>query len=368
MVVTPSHDSALFEEDEMELRERVAGILEERRKHGLEGLTGDLECIIINTEVENQRGALNELIRYTGHTLEDAFEDDEARTCVLRHPESADILLRARKRGANPFLPGNSGPKSAHLPNTRLETYVFSCSDIDQYCEAQRGRGIRFMTEAPIDKGNYRFIQTVPSVYTGNSVGVLQWREQPGRYRCGRCIDLELSPDREAPPWKKNVGGLDHVATRVKAEHRTPAILEFMRWTDYEFSFAIHVPSLNSITNVSRRQGARFSLVFTSGIQRDAVPDDPGPTEMFIRNYGARAHHMAVLTENIEDTDAALRRDGLGFLSELVGSEDSGIRQSFSAPSPNTLLVTEYIKRYNGFEGFFTEDNVTRLTLATKDQ
>lgn len=368
MTVMPGHEGYFLEENEEELRQRVDRILEERHKSGIEDLTGDLECIVINAEPESQRGAVNELLRYTGHTLEDAFEDDEARTCVLRHPESADILVRSRKGAGNPFLPLNLGPKSAHVPNTRLETCVFSCADIDRYCAVQRGRGVRFMTEAPVEAEGYRFIQTVPSSYTGNSVGMIQWRNRAGRYRCGRCIDMDLKPDCQEPPWKENITVLDHVATRVKAEHRTSAILEFMGLTDYDFSFAIYVPSLNSITNVSRRRGARFALVFTSGIQRDALLDDPGPTEMFVRNYGARAHHMAFLTENIEAADAAMRRDGLGFLSELVGSEASGIRQSFSAPSPTTLLVNEYIKRYNGFEGFFTEDNVTQLTLATRGQ
>ena len=368
MTVMPGHKGSFLEENEEELRQRVDRILEERYTSGIDGLTGDLECVVINTEPENQGGAVNELLRYTGHVLADAFEDEEARTCVLRHPASADILVRSRKRAENPFRAVNLGQKSAHVPDTRLETFVFSCADIDRYCAVQRGRGVPFMTDAPVEAEGYRFIQTMPSAYTGNSVGLIERRNEAGRYRCVRCVDMDLKPDFEGPSWKKNISVLDHVATRVKAEHRTPAILEFMRLTDYDFAFAIYVPSLNSITNVSRRRDARFALVFTSGIQTDALLEDPGPTEMFVRNYGARAHHMAFLTEDIEATDAAMRRDGLSFLSDLVGSEAGGIKQSFSAPSPNTLLVNEYIKRYNGFEGFFTEDNVTQLTLATRGQ
>ena len=89
---------------------------------------------------------------------------------------------------------------------------------------------------------------------------------------------------------------------------------------------------------------------------------------MFVYHYGARVHHLAFLTEHIEETDAALRGDGLEFLSDLVGSEDDGIRQSFSAPMPNTLLVNEYLHRYGGFDGFFSKSNVTILTEATDRQ
>ena len=56
------------------------------------------------------------------------------------------------------------------------------------------------------------------------------------------------------------------------------------------------------------------------------------------------------------------------FLLDLVGSPEEGLKQIFSVPSQNTLLVTEYIHRYGDFDGFFTESNVTRLTAATGKQ
>jgi hypothetical protein len=56
------------------------------------------------------------------------------------------------------------------------------------------------------------------------------------------------------------------------------------------------------------------------------------------------------------------------FLVELVGSEEEGLKQTFSQPSEYTLLVNEYIKRYGDFDGFFTKSNVTLLTAATDKQ
>ena len=47
---------------------------------------------------------------------------------------------------------------------------------------------------------------------------------------------------------------------------------------------------------------------------------------------------------------------------------ESAAKQTFSAPSVNTLLVNEYIYRYGGFDGFFTASNVTLLTGATDKQ
>lgn len=368
MTTLPEFDDILVEAKEKELRDGAEQVMQGRRESGLEGLTGDLEFIIINTEQENQQGAVAELLRYTGFEIADAFEDDEARTCVLKCPKSADILVRWRKQDDSPFLALNVWPKTAHAPHTRLETLVFSCRDIDRYCAVQQERGVRFLTGAPVDKGNYRMLQTVPSRYTGNSTGVVAWRGTPGNYRPEGSRSIDWTFDAGPPPWKKNIGTLDHIATRLKAAHRTPAILEFMELTSYGYSFAMYVPALNSITNVSRLKDARFALVFTSGIEDDPLPEAEGPTEMFVRTYGARAHHMAFLTEEIDATDEALRRDGLEFLASLVGSEASGIKQSFTVPSPHTLLVTEYIKRYNGFDGYFTQENVAQLTRATANQ
>ena len=52
----------------------------------------------------------------------------------------------------------------------------------------------------------------------------------------------------------------------------------------------------------------------------------------------------------------------------LFRSEEEGLKQTFSRPSAQTLLVNEYIHRYEGFDGFFTKSNVTLLTEATARQ
>jgi len=127
-----------------------------------------------------------------------------------------------------------------------------------------------------------------------------------------------------------------------------------MELTSYDFAFAVYVEFLNSITNVARLSPHDYAQVFTSGISPFTTPEESGPTELFIHNYGPRSHHMAFNTANIELTVDALKADGMGFLSDLVGSREEGLKQVFTKMSPNTLLVNEYIQRYDGFDGFFT--------------
>lgn len=357
-----------FCNDDVRLREQAYLVLDARKAAGLEGLVGGLDHVILNVEPDRQGAAVEEWVRYTGYDLACEFGNSDLRTCVLRAPSTPDILIRSRLRGPNPFASVNRAPKTAHLPNTRIETFVFETTDLAAYVEIQRGRGVQFLTDEILETDFCLFIQTLPSPYTGNSVGLVQWTGGRGRY----CNTGGRSSDDPKPlplsTCRKNIGLLDHAATRVTAENRDPAILEFMTLTNYRFEFALYIAELNSITNVARLPGVDFAMVFTSGIRPSVRAQDAGPTEQFVRNYGPRVHHLALYTQDIEDVYVDLQNAGMQFLSDLVGSPEEGLKQAFSVPSPNTMVVTEYIHRYGGFEGFFTRSNVAQLTAATSRQ
>jgi len=358
---------ATFSNNDRVLLARVERTLATRKQYGLEGLTGGLEAVIINVEPAQLRATVEEYLRYTGYDFATAFEDDDAVTCVLALPGAADILLRTRKRGGNPFRSFNRGPKTVSQQDARLETLVFKAHDLEKYLSGQQQRGQLFLNPSPLVTANYAFIQSRPSRFTGNSVGLVEWRG--GRdWSTPRCRPLDWSFAKPNLPHLKNIGFLDHAATRVRAEERDDAIIEFMGLTDYNFVFAVYVESLNSITNVARLCAGDYAQVFTSGIEPFSTPETSGPTEMFIHNFGLRVHHLAFATAEIDATYAALIADGMEFLVELVGSREEGLQQTFTKPSPRTYLVNEYIQRYDGFEGFFTKSNVRVLTASTGKQ
>ncbi len=357
-----------FMNDDRVLLERVEKAREERTKAGLDGLVGGLQAVIINTEQDCQKAAVQELLDFTGLEFKMVYEDKEFTTCLLKVEGSADFLVRSRKGVDNPFLALNTHPKSGHMPNARLETFVFRCEDLERYVSIQLGRGVEFMAPGLTRHDNYSIIQTMPSPYTGNSLAFIQWKSDEGNYATAACGILDWSFRKPDRPHLKNIKELDHTATRVRAEERDDAIIEFMLLTNYQFDFAVYVENLNSITNVARLGHGDYAQVFTSGIGPFITLVDSGPTEKFIHNYGTRVHHMAFTTENIDETFACLKEDGMGFLIDLVGSREEGLQQTFSKPSNNTLIVNEYIHRYNGFDGFFTKSNVTKLTRATEKQ
>ncbi|MFO8050748.1 MAG: hypothetical protein R6V01_03515 [Thermoplasmatota archaeon] len=359
--------SDLKNSDEV-LKKAVPLARENRKEWGLEGLIKGLQAVIINTENEKLVPASQELLDFTGYKLSGSFEDRKKKSILLGMEGSADIIVRHRKHGKNPFVPYNIGPKTEHMPNTRLETLVFECSDIERYFRVQMERGVRFLQDEIVHNDNYSFIQTVPSSYTGNSIGFIQWKGKRGDYMNDGDSEMRTTLEKKNKDYLKNMKQLDHSATRLGSMDRDAAIIEFVELTNYDFDFAIYVKSFNSITNVARLTKDGYAQVFTTGIEPFRTLETSGPTENYVHNYGPRIHHMAFHTENIEDSFEALVQDGMEFLLELVGSPEEGLKQTFTKGSKNTFLVNEYIHRYGDFDGFFTNSNVTELTRATDAQ
>jgi hypothetical protein len=362
----PAHPD--HSEEELRLLEKASIILKERREAGLDGLVGGLDSVILATETDRLVPAVFELLQYTGLAITEAFFDADSQSYVLGLPGSASVIVRSRAGERNPFSPVNTARLTGKFPNTRLETFVFTTPDLVQYVRIQKGRGVRFLTDSPLESASCSFIQTVPSPFTGNSLGFIEWKAGKKSYvpRGGTAISPDLA--KPALAHLGNIARLDHAATRVRAQDRASAILEFLNLTNYHYAFGVYVKSLNSITSVARREAEDFAMVFTSGITPFSDDAVSGPTEKFIQNYGTRVHHMAFRTEQIEATVSSLRKDGMEFLLDLVGSEEEGLRQIFSEPSRHTLIVNEYIQRYGGFDGFFTRSNVEKLTEATGKQ
>jgi hypothetical protein len=368
MTLTATADGDGLARQEVEILEQAPLVIDSRKDAGLEGLVSGLDAVIINTGHDRLVPAATELLRYTGHRCTGAFTDSSFSTFVLSRTGSASLILRSRGGGWNPFEPFNTAPLAKMLPDTRLETLVFGTPDIWEYIAIQKERGVAFLTDTPVKLRHGLFIQTHPSRFTGNSLGFIQWQSDSRSYLPVSGVSVETVLEKPPSGHLDTISVLDHAATRVRAQERNAAILEFLSLTNYHYDFAVYVKSLNSITSVARREHDDFAMVFTSGISPDIGDDVVGPTEKFIRNYGTRVHHIAFRTENIVKTVAALKADGLLFLLDLVGSPDEGLRQIFSVPSLHTMLVTEYIQRYGDFDGFFTKSNVEKLTKATEKQ
>jgi hypothetical protein len=86
-----------------------------------------------------------------------------------------------------------------------------------------------------------------------------------------------------------------------------------------------------------------------------------------VRKSALEVHDGDTGTEKNGDAVVrSLQQHGVPFLAEVVGecSDQPNLKQIFSKSSPHSLLITEYVQRCKGYEGFFTRDNVAALTEA----
>jgi hypothetical protein len=181
--------------------------------------------------------------------------------------------------------------------------------------------------------------------------------------------------------------GLDHCATRILSGEREDAILEFLTMVPYYYWGAYDIVDMNSSTNVNRRPDidddrCSPAKVFTANNVPSFVnsfENRPMPTEEFVRNYGRRMHHMAYAVldgqheteKNVDYVVEQLRELHVEFLAHVVGAcaDTPDLKQIFSKASQFSVLITEYVERCHGFEGFFTRNNVAALTEAAgKDE
>ncbi|SNR62254.1 hypothetical protein SAMN04488503_0429 [Humidesulfovibrio mexicanus] len=356
-----------FRNDDTELRRRVEQVDAMRRDSGLAGLVGGLDTVVVSVAPDHLEDAVVEFLGTTGYGYGGHFLFPDGQGCLLTLAGSANFLLRTRTAPNWAFASEPLGPKSFHVPRSRVESMVFACPDLERYVGIQKRRGVRFMTEAPVRSDGGLFIRTAVSTCSALSYGFVQREVGSNSRALEPCRSGGLRFAKPDAPHLRQIGVFDHASVRVRARDRDDAIVEFLELTNYEFSMAVYVDNLNSITNVARLPGEPYAMVITSGLG-DSADGQEGPTEKFIRNYGRRIHHLAFRTSRIEETFAGLKAQGMEFLLELVGSPEEGLKQTFSRPSPHTLIVNEYIQRYEGFEGFFTKSNVTLLTEATARQ
>ena len=162
---------------------------------------------------------------------------------------------------------------------------------------------------------------------------------------------------------------IDHLATRVYSQNREAALLEYLALSSYYYWGSYDIKDQNSSTNVTKNirqtpESNSPAKVFTANNHPYCVnhlDKLPSPTENFVRNYGPRLHHMAVVVkdgqtngrENIDVVVDAIISQGKGFLLDTVGSREEGIKQIFSSASDFSSLIIEYVQRFWRFSRIF---------------
>ena len=375
--------------------ENLVRLLEERDQVGLTEMIHEIDALMISVDPEHATKYIAELALMTPYHYLVTLETEQHLTHILRIDlNSPDILLREVK---DPNLRGifrslnEVYPVGAKKPNSRYMGEIIRVTDLHSVVRLQEQREFRFFNQDEVRKlelpGNVAISK--PSPYTHNIVGYLERKPQELRvYALGVSMikaDVQIAYE-QAKTLQTKIGvtdlllPLDHLATRVYSQNREVAILEYLSLSSYYFWGAYNIKDQNSSTNVTKSahpipESKSPAKVFTANNTPyfiNHLERLPSPTETFVRNYGPRLHHMAISVkdgeyggkENIDFVVDAIAENGKGFLLDVIGSKEQGLKQIFSNASEHSSLIIEYVQRYGSFEGFFTKENVAKLTEA----
>ena len=375
--------------------ENLIRLLEERDALGLTSMIHEIDALMISVDPEHSIKYVAELALMTPYHYLVTLETAQHWTHVLRIDiNSPDILLREVK---DPNLRGifrslnEVYPVGAKKPNSRYMGEIIRVNNLHCVVKAQQEREFRFFNQDDLRKlelpGNLAISK--PSPYTHNIVAYLEREPDELRvYALGVSVirqDVQAAY-LEAKNLQNKIGvsdlllPLDHLATRVYSQNREVAILEYLSLSSYYFWGAYNIKDQNSSTNVTKSahsipESKSPAKVFTANNTPyfiNHLEHLPSPTETFVRNYGPRLHHMAISVkdgeyegkENIDFVVNAITENGKGFLLDVIGSKEQGLKQIFSNASEHSSLIIEYVQRYGNFDGFFTQENVAKLTEA----
>ena len=375
-------------------------IYQRRKQAGIEDLLDRIFAVVVQVETGDALAYLQELYLMTPYRFRDAYLNQTHKIYILEaNPEfpryvvlePLDPSFRDDLTRLNMLY-----PLARKKPNARYVGEVFKTQDLAETQKILESHNIRFHYPHETENAffsNQHFRFSFPSSITGNRVGympadtfeleqldlgqqILLRREETDAL--GRALIKASDSGTDGL-----ILGIDHMATRILSGEREDAILEFLTLSNYYFWGAYNISDQNSSTNVTRNPNvtddkASPAKVFTANNIPSFVnsfENRPMPTEDFVRNFGRRMHHVAYEVadgdhrageKNIDFVIETLKGFGMPFLAHIVGecTDQPNLKQIFSKHSAYSILITEYVERCFGFDGFFTRDNVAALTRA----
>ena len=375
-------------------------IYERRSSTGLDDLLQYICALVVQVEHGDAMPYLRQLYLMGPYRFTAAFQNETHRIFILTSQPAYPRLIVMEPLAVDYMdeitMLNRLYPLSADKPNARYVGEIFQTKDVAETRKILESHNIRFNyhheTKNPFLTESH-IVFSFPSDFTCNRIGYCHVDiDDFDALQLGQAIEVdpkELEKLEAVADFSKKqrlgdlILGVDHMATRVLAGEREDAICEFLTMSNYYFWGAYNIVDMNSSTNVNRNGNVvddkcSPAKVFTANNTPSFVnsfENRPMPTEDFVRNFGRRMHHIAYEVrdgnhrageKNVDYVVDIIRNEGVEFLAHVVGEckDDPDLKQIFSKHSEYSILITEYVERCHGYEGFFTKSNVAALTAA----
>lgn len=381
-------------------------IYERRKSSGLDDLLENIVALVVQVQTGDAIKYLHEMYLMTPYRYQASYITDTHKIYFLVNTKTSPVYIVMEPLNPN-FTDdltriNRMYPNAREKYNARYVGEIYKTKDQKETQKILTSHDFNFHSPDETENKFYcdpHFIFTRLSDLTFNSVGYTSYDLFDfDKIHLGQRFTLTKEQEKslkEADEFAKKhqikplLKGIDHMATRILAGEREDAILEFLCLSNYYFWGAYNIYDMNSSTNVNRavhgddiKSPAKVFTANNTPYMVNSFEKLPMPTENFVRNYGRRMHHIAyeVLDgdhsscdkrkkqcKNIDYVIETLRDDShIPFLAKVFGECGSApdLKQIFSKHSQYSLLITEYVERCHGFDGFFTKANVAALTEA----
>lgn len=371
-----------------------------KKRKGVDDLIGKMDHITIEVSFEDRQAYMKELTLMTPYQFKKTYDGDQfIHTIMEIAPKNPTLVIRVNKNPESDPIVHSMNTLSrigAMKPHSRYIGEFYRVENIDEVYKIMKEAKVAFRHEEVQVRPYAKYIWSKPSQYTWNSIGYIEFEGAEHQYGVSHEKEYKEDPkflqelEEIHAVQQQHIGDLvkpiDHMATRLFQQEREHAILELVKMTSYFYWGSYDIQDQNSSTNVARNvhglpESESPAKVFTAAHTPhllDFIVKIPSPTEDFVFNYGRRMHHIAYeivddlpeqKEENIDSVVSSLKKLGVAFLIDVIGSKEDGLKQIFSKASNYSYLITEYVQRYGGFQGFFTKENVALLTEAAgKDE
>ncbi len=375
-------------------------IFDRREASGIDDLIDGIRGIVVQVSSGESLKYLMELYLMTPYRFWKGYISSTHKVFIMQSKPEFPVLIILEPLVANYYdrfsAIDSLYPRAQEKANARYIGEIYQTKNARETAKILSSQEIRFQDPAEIKNAflsNKNFIVTDLSYFTNNAVIYTNSDLlDPDSLGLGEPFTLttdELNQLNKVDEVHRKYGlnklvfGIDHLATRVLANEREDAILEFLCMTNYYFWGAYNIEDSNSSTNICRNPNINYELhspakVFTANntpFYVKTIDGLPSPTEDFVRNMGKRLHHIAYEVEdgaredgvkNIDYVVNKLISENIPFLAQIIGEckDFPDLKQIFSKSSPYSFLITEYVQRCQGFAGFFTKTNVGYLTKA----
>ena len=323
-----------------------------------------VEFLVYGVEHGARVPAVCELLLHRPYTRVTNLRTSDEMITVLEQDEENPALLLVEGADDNAGI-----AEMVKKFGARVFTIGFRTKNISMLREALESRGAQFLHEGIRERNGVRSIATTQSSVTLDSYFYI---EREGAER-----NFDFFPNAEIIPLEREIEEtlkrkkrlkafsfmhvLDHIAYRVHGVDIVGVGDEFMRLTPFLYSEAHEIEEHDAKTVVFRFGSTKPALVASFGRSNESV------VEQYVERYGPRVHHIAYEVSDISKIVSLQRKRGMTFTTEeVIGARDEGIVQIFSTPSVFTNEITEYVQRFDGFTGFFSNKNVGNLMTSTR--